>query len=777
VAIGFGAASNIIASFKADTKQYQREVKKLGKSNKEAAATLQRTIDKNEKMNAGLDKQIAILGKVAIGVTAAIAAYKGLVATAEKYAETARMLGAAEGANIQRIQEASGGLLTRMEALHFAAAVQNSDFKLSQEEMELTARWMRELVRQGNDLEEVQREVTKSLVEGTVEGVKKFGTSIRDVNPGIEAHGALLQRVREDLQGVASDAPIAGEEIRKASVRWNDSVDRLSVSLGKAATMLTPVVEMVNEAVEGFLFLMGMEDEMTLAERVDKVLAEREKLLESGEDSGFRWSKVWKAFSLPTLLMENKDIDERKVRSLEKIQRDLEGLKEEAKKSGNVDVLTKIAPFSGLSLSIKHGVMDAFTYLVSGIEERSARVLDEREREATRRRKEAAKRREKASEKLERLRTQNNDTFLTIDNSPSFDSPALRDLKRQRSEAEKRLTEIGELVGTDSELFRDAMKEYSDITQKLAAFISEEKRKLEEDYRRQARRLQEESHRRIERMRLETDMARANRTAGDFRDAIKEAVVQGIRDGAAALQVRGLSVSEDAFRSDNAATRTAAHGLLSRVRNREGMGAGERLVDQFANLGPDLQALTQIQFGEAIAHQASLAGEAFDTLLVGADALTQGMTAAFGAWIDGEEISTKMLRAMTGDALKAMAMRMFARSLEEFGLGLAASVLNPALAGSHFAASAYLGAGATAVGALARSVGTSVSLNKPSDKNPMPKAARTTGPGRPGKTETTIVVPIDPFNDDPRSARRRLSKAMDRARRERGGSSSVVSKG
>ncbi len=237
---------SVVLQFKADIKDAKRKIRDLEKENKKLAKTV---IEEQKRQAAGLERQIAMLGKLTIGVGAAVGAYKLLSDSSAKFAKQSQLEAAAVGADIAKIQRAAGGLLTEYQSLQFAAAALNTDFKLSQKEMQEVSKFMVVLRNQGNDLDEVYREVTKSIVEGNVEGLKKFGIVMQDIKPGLEAHEAIMSRIAEENRKAGDNIHRAGDETLIAANQWSDATHKMSVELGKLGNALAPAIRTMTKFV------------------------------------------------------------------------------------------------------------------------------------------------------------------------------------------------------------------------------------------------------------------------------------------------------------------------------------------------------------------------------------------------------------------------------------------------------------------------------------------------------------------------------------------------
>lgn len=245
--------STVLMRYKVENKDARRKIKQLEKENAKLAKA---TIKQQEQANKSLDAQIAMWGKVAVGIGAAVVAFQKLKAASEKYAKTAQLQLAATGANIEKIAAAAGGLISQYEALEFAAAALNTDFKLSQREMEEVSKFMVVLRNQGNDMATVQRGVQKAIVEGSARALKEFGVIIDDVSTGtMEAHLAIMRRIREENDKAGDTLLIAGDEMLVASKNIENALFKIETAFGRLAQEIAPVLTLLSGVVEQLLLI------------------------------------------------------------------------------------------------------------------------------------------------------------------------------------------------------------------------------------------------------------------------------------------------------------------------------------------------------------------------------------------------------------------------------------------------------------------------------------------------------------------------------------------
>lgn len=241
--------------FQADTAQARREVDKLQKKQKQAATA---AVQGSKDQQRAVEGQIASLGKLAVGIGAAVVAFKQLTDSAKNFAKEAQLKQAAAGLDIKRIQKAARGLITEYEALSFAAATANTDFKLSQQEMEEVGKFMIVLRNQGNDLKSVYEGVTKALVEGNVRGLRQFGIILHGASGKAEAHAKIMARIREENWKAGENIELAGDKALQAANRFEDATHTMSMAVGALADELSVVLDLISKIAEGWALIFSL---------------------------------------------------------------------------------------------------------------------------------------------------------------------------------------------------------------------------------------------------------------------------------------------------------------------------------------------------------------------------------------------------------------------------------------------------------------------------------------------------------------------------------------
>lgn len=240
--------SKVLTIYKADTKPMRKELKKLSK---EQQAQAKVAIEASEKQNDAIDKQIAMLGKVAIAAGAAVAAYKVAEAGIEAYQKRSRLAAATTGADLKGLQKATKGLVSETRLLEFASKAMNGTFKLSQDQMELALRGAVALRKTlGVELPHAMERMQQALTEGTTEPLKELGLVVKGVeNDTREGLMAALGELAEQARLAGPDMALPGDAMAESQVKMADATEKLKIALGQLAIALTPVIAKLAEMV------------------------------------------------------------------------------------------------------------------------------------------------------------------------------------------------------------------------------------------------------------------------------------------------------------------------------------------------------------------------------------------------------------------------------------------------------------------------------------------------------------------------------------------------
>jgi len=712
-------ASNILLSIKSDTKQARSELKKLSKAEQQAAKEF---IEGQERRNEKIDKQIALLGKVAVGVGAVVGAYKLLSDSADFYAKRQQLVAASAGADIAGIEQAAQGLLTTTEALTFAAAAQNTAFNISQKEMEVAARAMISLRNQGNELADVQRDVTQALVEGSGEPLKKYGLGIKGAAGEVETFKNLMAGLRVEADKTAKGTKIAGDEALAAGIQFKNATDKLRLELGKVAVALTPVVEalafVADKIAELANFFGGSDDTVEAIARLQKELInlEKERLRiqkEIAEEGTFSFGKNARRADLATVEAQIRARQQELAREQSVIAQ-RESLKQAAQLQAQQAIAEK-----KIVVQLAEEMNDAAMLF----RDASIKYNDGVKEDKKHRGKAASFVADKAILGSKEL---------TLGSQSFFDfgllNPGGFEARRRQRGTDPEYGQIGYVPGQYP--FRP-----QSAGQRFAL-----NRGLETDVGVFSQLLLAESRLPD----IKTDTAVANILERDFGGDLEGQIEKlgSLRKEWERLQ----AVAVKAF----------------------GPPEDPRLTQTFDAMAEGFDGVSEAISG------ATFAMSTFQTI---------GQQ-AFSAWIDGSKSFGQAMEDAGKRAVAAIAQEMFARALYHgayavgagaiglgmlaFGDGRGAAMLKSA--GEHAAAAGAFAAGAIALGSIAKTF----SVNQASGSG-LPDGARgldATGQG--GSSSQTFIVVQDQFDDDPRAARRRLKRAFDRAQGEYSGNPAVI---
>ncbi len=270
--------SNALIRVKADTSQAKAELRSLRGEERKAA---QERLGEMEKQNSGIDKQIAMWGKAALAVGAGVAAFKLANAAANSYLEDVRLQSAAAGANMDRLKEATRGLVEEDRLLAFAGKSMHGVWRLSQKEMETVLRGADALSKtMGTELQPTVDALTEAITKGSTRALKEFGIEAKDKTEAIK-------KLDEIYQSLGGNVEQAGDAFKQSKVSMANALDNLMGQLGQLAVSLTPVISLLGSAVEwignmvtGLNMLFGAESPWEKARKEQVAALNRENDIE-----------------------------------------------------------------------------------------------------------------------------------------------------------------------------------------------------------------------------------------------------------------------------------------------------------------------------------------------------------------------------------------------------------------------------------------------------------------------------------------------------------------
>lgn len=248
--------------FKADTASYVAAVKNMRGVERDEA---KKTLATLEQQNAKLVDQLAVLGKATAAIGAVTIAWKAAQAAANAHLEDLRLEAAAAGADINKLRDATRGLVETDTLLAFAGKAMHGVWKLNQAEMETVAKGTRVLAKDlGIDLQTAMEGVTEAVTKGTTRSLKELGLEVKDETEFLAAMTGAAKRWGQ----TGTDE---GEKWKQATVQMADAWDDLKGALGEMVIALAPVAKMIAELVADIARLASLPGNLGSAETVARV--------------------------------------------------------------------------------------------------------------------------------------------------------------------------------------------------------------------------------------------------------------------------------------------------------------------------------------------------------------------------------------------------------------------------------------------------------------------------------------------------------------------------
>ncbi len=244
----------IVTEFRADISDHKAKVKELDGAEKELAETeLANAEARNEHISSWLEGA----AKVALAITAV----KELGEIAwEGYLDgvkDAKLANAAYGISIEKLKEASHGLVTENKLLEFAAKANKAAFRNSQADMENAQRAMYALTQQGRDQAAATDAVSNAINNLKVKGLTdmgiyvdtskvKFdesGNVLDNYDNKLELHQKILDAVKMKADEVSEGQEGIGDSMGKTVVDLQDAWDELKKGLGQLVVAFEPILK------------------------------------------------------------------------------------------------------------------------------------------------------------------------------------------------------------------------------------------------------------------------------------------------------------------------------------------------------------------------------------------------------------------------------------------------------------------------------------------------------------------------------------------------------
>jgi hypothetical protein len=235
--------NTVLTVFRAETAEAKAAIASLKGVERDRAKAL---LDDLNKQNASLEDQVKTWFKVGAAVGGLVALYKGAQVAANAYLEDLRLASAAAGANIDRLTDATAGLVEQDDLLAFAGKAMHGTWKLNQEQMEEVLHGALALQKtMGVELKPTIDALTESIAKGNTKALKEFGITATDEQ-------GVLKQLDGLWKGLGGNTAMAGDNFRRAGVSLNNAFDDLKGAAGKLVISLAPLLEIMAKLVGTF---------------------------------------------------------------------------------------------------------------------------------------------------------------------------------------------------------------------------------------------------------------------------------------------------------------------------------------------------------------------------------------------------------------------------------------------------------------------------------------------------------------------------------------------
>ncbi len=246
----------VVTTYTAVVSDHVSKVKDIDQSVKTLAKT---EADRAKAATEGNKGLIKGLGELGLAYSAVSGAVTSAMAAMKTYAEHTRLEYAAGTANIDKMAEAAGGLLTRTELLTLAAKAQHGAYGATQKQLEDAAGAIRKHIRDGYDQETAINAVTNALVANKDKGLKQVGEQIRKTSSDAEKHSEILRKLAGDHDAVGKSSQTAAEKMAASQVSMHDAFEKIKLAFGQLAASMTPLIEATAKVIG---MIAGLLDEI-----------------------------------------------------------------------------------------------------------------------------------------------------------------------------------------------------------------------------------------------------------------------------------------------------------------------------------------------------------------------------------------------------------------------------------------------------------------------------------------------------------------------------------
>ena len=239
---------SVIMKYKVETDQAKAKIKELSGEQKKAAKEAAEALEKQGKAAESMASQYAKGAAIIAG--AYVLARDGV----KQMRNEARLSAGAAGVDIDRLSDSWDGLKTRMDLLTLAQAGHRGAWKLTTEQIAQVSEGMRALEKKGYDTTAVFDKFTDVMKKGKLEGLDDFGLSLKATGDQSKDLQVLLGALRGEVRQVGGDFSMAGDDVVRATVKMEDGINRVRITIGK---LTTEIIQAASDLGENFGRMFG----------------------------------------------------------------------------------------------------------------------------------------------------------------------------------------------------------------------------------------------------------------------------------------------------------------------------------------------------------------------------------------------------------------------------------------------------------------------------------------------------------------------------------------
>jgi hypothetical protein len=244
--------TKILSTYKADVSDHKAKLKDLQGEEKKLA---QEQLNAAQARNKQWDDWQKGLAKIGVAIAGVSALYMIGRSGFREYAEDVKLRAAAAGVNIDRLKDATKGLVNTDNLLMLAAKLNRKELGITQGQMELAAKAALSLSRQGHDLETTLNDVTEALVKGQGRGLKQYGLRVEEMGSAAGNTSAILTALAEEAvkaeSSVVSGTQAQVEALQRLGIEWDNFTDDIKESIGSVVVEIAALARKAGRGAYG----------------------------------------------------------------------------------------------------------------------------------------------------------------------------------------------------------------------------------------------------------------------------------------------------------------------------------------------------------------------------------------------------------------------------------------------------------------------------------------------------------------------------------------------